>query len=91
MPVAARHRLHVVLRVPVRVEHDDRVGGGQVDADAAGFGREEEDEGLGRPACLEAVDGRLPLLLRHRAVETLIRQEGEREEVFEDVEHALHL
>ena len=33
--VAAGHRLHVVLRVPVAIEDDARVRGDEVDADAA--------------------------------------------------------
>ena len=42
--VRAVHRLQVRLRVPVRVIEDDDVGGGEVDAEPARAGREEEDE-----------------------------------------------
>ena len=45
--VHARHRLHVDLRVPVRVEEDARVGGLAVDAEASRARGHEEDE-LGR-------------------------------------------
>ena len=134
--VAPRHALHVVLRVPVRVVQNDRVGGGQVDADAARSGGEEEGEGRRGVARLEAVDGRLARLLLRRAVEALVpahghvargtwrvsmwhvacavwrvacgmccvacgllhvacgvcvRQRGEGEVVFEEVEHPVHL
>lgn len=36
------YALHVVRRVPRGVEDDDPVGGDQVDAQGAGFGRDEE-------------------------------------------------
>ena len=41
--VAPVHRLHVRVRVPVRVVDDDRVRGGEVDAEATGSGRQQED------------------------------------------------
>ena len=41
------HRLQVLLRVPVAVEEDARVGGLQVDAEAARARRHEEEEDLG--------------------------------------------
>ena len=44
--MAAGHRLHVVLRVPVGVVDDDRVGGRQINPHAARTCREEEEERL---------------------------------------------
>ena len=44
--VRAVLRLQVGLRVPVRVVDDDDVGGLQVDAEAAGARREQEEEDL---------------------------------------------
>ena len=43
------------LRVPVRIVDDDRVGGGEVDAEAARARREDEDE-LGRVGGVEHLD-----------------------------------
>ena len=89
--VAARHALHVVLRVPVAVEDDDGVGRGEVDAHAARARREQEGEGVRGVALLEAVDGRLPHAARHAAVEPLVRQPRQVQVVLEDVEHAREL
>tara|TARA_B100000768_G_C11156957_1_gene322813 strand:- start:56 stop:430 length:375 start_codon:yes stop_codon:yes gene_type:complete len=50
--VRARHRLQVHLRVPVRVEEDDRVGALQVEAEAAGARGEHEYE-VGRVGRVE--------------------------------------
>mmetsp|Transcript_19101 Transcript_19101/g.34157 ORF Transcript_19101/g.34157 Transcript_19101/m.34157 type:complete len:327 (-) Transcript_19101:913-1893(-) len=44
--MCACHGLQVVLRVPVAVEYDDRVGGGEVDPEAARAGRKKEAEVL---------------------------------------------
>ena len=44
MRAVSRQRGHAHLRVPVRVEEDARVGGSQVDADAARSGGEQEGE-----------------------------------------------
>ena len=65
--VRARHRLHVVLRVPVGVEDDARVGGDQVDAEAARARREQEGERLAARLA-EAVDGGLAQVAAHGAV-----------------------
>jgi hypothetical protein len=37
--------IDALLRIPVRVEDDDRVGADQVDADASRLGRDKEDVG----------------------------------------------
>ena len=42
-PMTSRHRLHIILRVPVRVVDDDCVGRDQIDADAARSCGEEHD------------------------------------------------
>jgi hypothetical protein len=42
--VGASHGLQIVLRVPVRVEDNDSVGGFEVDAETTSTGREKEDE-----------------------------------------------
>ena len=42
--MAAGLSLEIVLRVPVAVVDDDRVGGDQVDAEASGFGAQQEYE-----------------------------------------------
>ena len=41
--MTSRHRLHIILRVPVRVVDDDCVGRDQIDADAARSCGEEHD------------------------------------------------
>jgi hypothetical protein len=38
--------LEIVLRVPVAVVDDDGVGGDQVDAQASGFGAQQEDKSV---------------------------------------------
>mmetsp|Transcript_35796 Transcript_35796/g.114003 ORF Transcript_35796/g.114003 Transcript_35796/m.114003 type:complete len:263 (-) Transcript_35796:2645-3433(-) len=84
--MAARHRLQVVLRVPVGVEHDNGVGRGQVDADTARSRSDDEDERLGGRVG-EAVDGRLPLAAGDGAVEPLVSPAAPLHEVLDQVEH----
>lgn len=71
--MGAVHGLQVHLRVPVRVEEDDDVGRGQVDAEAAGARRQHEDE-LG--AALGVELGNLPVavLVRRRSVQPAVLQ-----------------
>ena len=69
-PMYARHRLHIVLRVPVGVEDNDRVGRGQVDPHAARARREYEDEGVG-VLIGEAINRPLPLGAGDGAIEPL--------------------
>ncbi len=65
--VAAVLRLQVLLGVEVGVEEDDGVGTGEVDALAAGAGRQEEDAMVG--VRVEGVDLRAARLLRDAAVD----------------------
>ena len=44
--MAAGLSLEIVLRVPVAVVDDDGVGGDQVDAQASGFGAQQEDKSV---------------------------------------------
>ena len=67
--VAARHRLQVVLRVPVAVVDDGGVGGGEGDAHPAGARGEQVDKA--RPVAVEAVDARLPVRLARAPVQAL--------------------
>ena len=67
-PVAPVLRLRVHRRVPVGVVEDDGVGAGEVDADAAGPGRQDEDEVL--LVAVEALHERLALLHLGRTVES---------------------
>ncbi|RUP48980.1 hypothetical protein BC936DRAFT_143532 [Jimgerdemannia flammicorona] len=82
----ARHGLQVVLRVPVRIEDDDRVGRNKVDAHPAGARREQEHE-VGASGGVEVLDGLVALLGLHAAVKTLVRMPAQRHVVGENVEH----
>ena len=83
--VAARLRLQVVLRVPVGVVDDDRVGRGEVDAHAARARAEQEEKG-GRAGLAEPVDGGLALVAGDRAVEALVGQALEINVLLDEVE-----
>ena len=87
--VAARLGLDVVLRVPVGVVDDHRVGGDEVDADAARARAKEEEELVGIVG--EAVDGRLPRLARDGAVEPLVLVAVQAHVVLDEVEEHLEL
>jgi hypothetical protein len=69
--VGARHRLQVVLRVPVRVEDDDGVGCGQVDAQPARPRGQQEGKvaGVWR---VEVLHGLVAQLGGRGAVEALV-------------------
>ena len=87
-------RLDIVVRVPVGIVKHDRVCGGEVDAEAARPGREEEDElllGGGAQVAVEAIDAQLPLRGAHVAVEPLEAVAARQQVVLEDVEHLGHL
>lgn len=86
--MAAVLRLQVLLRVKVRVEEDDGVGGGEVDALPAGAGGEQEDARV--VVVVEVVDLFAAALLRHAAVDAADVPAAELAAVvFENVE--LHL
>ena len=61
-PVTPVFGLLVVVGVEVEVVEDDGVGGSEVDAQAAGLGRQDENEDVG--VFVELVDQRLTLLNR---------------------------
>ena len=67
-PVTPVLRLRVHRRVPVRVIEDDGVRAGEVDADAARPGRQDEDEVL--LVAVEALHERLALLHLGRPVQS---------------------
>mmetsp|Transcript_19465 Transcript_19465/g.73536 ORF Transcript_19465/g.73536 Transcript_19465/m.73536 type:complete len:338 (-) Transcript_19465:1450-2463(-) len=87
--VAACHRLHVILRVPVRVVDDHGVRRREIDPDAARPGAEQEDEGI--LSGVEAVDGLLPVVSRDRPVEALTAEAAMPTEVLQEIQHADHL
>lgn len=73
--------LQVVLRVPVGVEDDAGVGGGEVDAQASGAGAQQEDEAV-RVWLAEAVDGRLAQVPPHSTVDALVQVSGQNRRTF---------
>ena len=87
--VAAILGLRVHGRIPVRVVEDDRVGAGQIDADAARARAQYEAEYA--LVVVEALHERLALLDGGRAVESQVLVAVVVEEVLEYVEHARHL
>ena len=89
-PVRAILRLDVGLRVPVRIEEDDRVGRLQVDAEPAGPRRQEEDE-LRRALRVERDDRLVALGAARAAVDPAVLVLPHAAVVLEDVEHSRHL
>jgi hypothetical protein len=65
--------LEVVLRVPVAVEDDDGVGGGEIDAQTARPRRQQETEVL-RAGRVEVIDRVLAQLALYSAVQPLERE-----------------
>ena len=84
--MGARDGLKIGLRVVVLVVHDDRVGRLQVDADAAGPSREQEDGHL-RAGRVECLHRRLAVGVGRVAVEPDEADARELEEALELVEH----
>ena len=82
--VAPRHRLEIVLRVPVRVVDDGGVRGGEGDPHAARAGGEEVDESAIRG--VEPIDASLAIRLRGGPVESLKLKVHHVEIILEDVE-----
>jgi hypothetical protein len=65
--------LEVILRVPIAVEYDDGVGGGEIDAEAARPRRQQEAEVL-RAGRVEVIDRVLAQLALYSAVQPLERE-----------------
>ncbi len=82
--------LEIVLRVPVRVENDDRVGGGQVDAEAAGSRRQEEAKVL-RSFGVEVFQRLASKLALDATVQSLEGKVAQLQVLADQVEHAHHL
>ncbi len=78
--------LQVVGRVPVRIDDDDFVGGGDVEPYAAGFGADQEDEGGG--VAVEVVDCFGTVEEGHAAVEVGDGVGGVVEEELEHLQEA---
>mmetsp|Transcript_17166 Transcript_17166/g.56857 ORF Transcript_17166/g.56857 Transcript_17166/m.56857 type:complete len:449 (+) Transcript_17166:404-1750(+) len=86
----ASGRLLVRRGVPVRVEEDEPVGRGEVEAGAARLGREEEGR-LAGVRRVEPVDELLPLLLWHLAVDADGAEAEPRQPGLDEVERGLEL
>lgn len=77
--------LQVVLRVPVRVEDDAGVGGRQVDSQPSCSGAEQKYKAV-RVWLAETVNGRLPQVPPHSAVDAFVRvaEESDTQRQFPD-------
>mmetsp|Transcript_633 Transcript_633/g.2449 ORF Transcript_633/g.2449 Transcript_633/m.2449 type:complete len:253 (-) Transcript_633:1218-1976(-) len=87
--MAPVHGLHVLVGVPVRVVDDDRVRGGEVDAQPARARRQQEDAVL--LIIVEALDALLARRLRDTAVDAEGVVAALLEEVAQQVQHFGHL
>ena len=88
--MCAIHRLQISLWIPVAVIQHHDVRAGQVDPETAGTRRQEEDKLLGVRRVV-VVDGRDPILVRGRAIDTAVLEVAEDAVVLENVQHATHL
>ena len=77
--------LNVIVRIPIGVIDDDRVGSVQVDAQATGSGGQEEDELLGAFS-IETINGVLTQCARDRAINSLVLVTLTFQKVFEQIE-----
>ena len=68
------------MRVPIRVEDDDGVGGGEIDAETSRASGEHENEDV-RVGGVELVDAFLTFLVSRGAVEATMIEAGEVEQV----------
>ena len=71
--MTSRHRLHIILRVPVRVVDDDCVGRDQIDADAARSCGEEHDAHGAVALLRKLVDLFLPVSTRDASIDATVR------------------
>jgi len=71
--MAARHRLHIILGVPVRVVDDHRIRGHQIDADAARSCGEEHDAHGAVALLRKLVDLFLPVSSSNSAIHSTVR------------------
>ena len=76
--------------IPVRVVENDDVGGGEVDAQAAGARGQHEDEDVGAGRVV-GVDALLSLLVGRGPVQATMLEAFPHAVVLQDVQHARHL
>ena len=78
------------MRVPIRVEYNDGVGGGEIDAQAAGSSGEKEAE-VGRSFGVEMVQGGFPKIASNPAVESLKGEMAQSQVIAQQIQHPNHL
>ena len=69
--IKAHHGLKIHLRVPIRVEQDDNISGGQVDAQTSGSSGKHEKEFL-TARSVEFRDLSMSILVRRASVQTTV-------------------
>ncbi len=79
--MSARSRLEVVLRVEVRINEDDRIGGGQGQTESARFRAEQKRESVGR-FLVEALDGCKSLFASHGSVQAFVSETCKQYRIF---------
>ena len=89
-PVAARLRLHVVLRVPVGVEDDHRVGRGERDAHAACARAQQKAEHVA-VLVVERADRLLAGIASDRAIDPRVGVASEAQIALQQVQHRREL
>ncbi len=82
--------LQICLRVPIRVENDDRVGRLQVDSQPASSGGQKEQE-QGRFRRVKRCDLVLAIFVGGVSVDSAVLKLSEPHVVFEDIKHFSHL
>jgi hypothetical protein len=65
------HCLQIDLRIPVRIIDDDGVGRRQIDAEAAGAGRQQKDK-LAAVRPIEILNSRLAIVARRLPIQSQI-------------------
>lgn len=76
-------RLQILMRIPIGVEDDDRVGCLQVETETSGPRREDEDRVL-RVGLVEEFEQRATVFVLRRTVEPQVLDSSEVEVVFEN-------